>query len=95
MLDNPVIRGMSAEGDMTSIAPDRSLGFHRLQEARQELFEARSKSCELSSCARARLVARCEANLARTEQWLARSSTLEGPPPAKDPSTRLQDAAVH
>jgi division protein CdvB (Snf7/Vps24/ESCRT-III family) len=67
---------------MASTALDRSLAFHRLQEARQELFEARSMSSVLSAGARARMVARCEAALANTEQWLARSSMPQGSPPA-------------
>jgi len=59
---------------MTQPAPDHSLAFHRLQEARQELARARSGFPALPPDERARLVARHEANVAEIERWLARSS---------------------
>jgi hypothetical protein len=59
---------------MTQPAADYSLAFHRLQEARQELAQARSGLPAMLPRDRARLLARCEANLAQMEQWLARAS---------------------
>jgi len=59
------------------MALDRSLAFHRLQEARQELHRARTEFAELSVCERAGLVALCQTNLARAEQWVARTSGTE------------------
>jgi hypothetical protein len=67
------------------MALDRSLAFHRLQEARQELHRARTEFVELSVGERAGLVALCQVNLARAEQWVARTSgaetTIARPPP--------------
>jgi len=67
------------------MALDRSLAFHRLQEARQELHRARTEFAELSVRERAGLVALCQVNLARAEQWVARTSGIETtiacPPP--------------
>jgi hypothetical protein len=67
------------------MALDRSLAFHRLQEARQELHRARTEFAELSGRERAGLVALCQVNLARAEQWVARTSgtetTIACPPP--------------
>ena len=67
------------------MALDRSLAFHRLQEARQELHRARTELAELSVRERAGLVALCQVNLARAEQWVARTSgtemTIACPPP--------------
>lgn len=57
-----------------SMALDHSLAFHRLQEARQELHRARSGYPALSPREHARLVACCEANLARAEQWVVRTT---------------------
>jgi hypothetical protein len=51
--------------------------FHRLQEARQELFQARSGHPTLPPRDQALLVARCEAKIARTECWLARTTVPE------------------
>ena len=59
------------------MALDRSLAFHRLQEARQELHRARTAFGELSVRERAGLVALCQTNLARAEQWVARTSGTE------------------
>jgi hypothetical protein len=59
------------------MALDRSLAFHRLQEARQELHRARTEFAELSVRERAGLVALCQVNLARAEQWVARTSGTE------------------
>jgi len=59
------------------MALDRSLAFHRLQEARQELHRARTEFAELSVRERDGLVALCQTNLARAEQWVARTSGTE------------------
>ena len=59
------------------VALDHSLAFHRLQEARQELHQARTKSSTLSPREQARLIAHCEANLALAEQWVARTSDIQ------------------
>jgi len=59
---------------MTQPAPDHSLAFHRLQEARQELAQARSGFPAMPADKRARLIARHEANIAEMERWLARTS---------------------
>jgi hypothetical protein len=59
---------------MAQPAPNHSLAFHRLQEARQELAQARSGFPAMLPDDRARLVARCEANVAEIERWLARTS---------------------
>jgi hypothetical protein len=59
---------------MTEPAPDHSLAFHRLQEARQELAQARSGFPSMPPGERARLVARHEANIAAIERWVARTS---------------------
>jgi hypothetical protein len=67
---------------MTQPTPDHSLAFHRLQEARQELAQARTGFPALSPEQRARLVARCEATVAETERWLARTSGTNEPPPS-------------
>ena len=56
---------------------DHSLAFHRLQEARQELAQARSGFPAMLPGDRARLVARCEANVTRMKRWLARTSGLD------------------
>jgi hypothetical protein len=55
-------------------AIDYSLAFHRLQEARQELYLARLPSSTLSPRERERLIAYCEATLATAERWVARAS---------------------
>ena len=65
---------------MARVALDHSLLFHRLQEARQELFQARAGSAALSSQDRARLIARCEANVASTERQFAQTIVSEAPP---------------
>jgi hypothetical protein len=65
---------------MAQRTPDYSLAFHRLQEARQELAQARTGFPALSPLERARLVARCEANIAGMERWLARSSGTDEQP---------------
>ena len=67
---------------MARVALDHSLIFHRLQEARQELFDARAGHPTLPPRDRERLVARCEANVARAERWLARTTVPEAQPPA-------------
>jgi hypothetical protein len=69
---------------MARAALDHSLIFHRLQEARQELFHARSGYPALSPHDRARLVACCEANVARAELELART-TVSGAGPEVRP----------
>ena len=74
------------------VALDYSLAFHCLQEARQELHHARSAIPTLPLRERESLLARCLANLARAEQWVARSGpkTMMPPPrPLSEPS-RLQ-----
>jgi hypothetical protein len=53
---------------------DRALAFHRVQEARRELFEIRSGTFRLESAERARLVVWYEAKLARAELGLAQLS---------------------
>jgi hypothetical protein len=55
-------------------ALEHSLAFHRLQEARQELHQARLEIAPLSPRDRARVLAHLEANVASAEQWLARTS---------------------
>ncbi len=50
-----------------------SLAFHQLQEARQELHLARLQSSALSPLEGERLIARCKANLAIAEEWVART----------------------
>jgi hypothetical protein len=67
---------------MARFALDYSLGFHRLQEARQELFQARMGFLKLPARDRARLVAQCEAAVASAERWLARTTVSEARPPA-------------
>ena len=68
---------------MTEPAADHSLAFHRLQEARQELAQARTGFPAMPPDDRARLVARHEANIAAIELWVARTSgTSDGPPPS-------------
>ncbi len=66
---------------MAQPAPDHSLAFHRLQEARQELAQARSGFPAMPAGERARLVARYEANIAEMERWLARTSGSDDPSP--------------
>ena len=77
---------------MARAALDHSLIFHRLQEARQELFQARSGHPALPPHDRARLLARCEANVARAELELARATVSdvppEMPPPVQAPPSR-------
>lgn len=68
---------------MARAALDRSLIFHRLQEARQELFQARSGHAALPPHDRARLVAHCEANVARAEAQLARATVSDVRPPVE------------
>lgn len=70
---------------MARVALDRSLIFHRLQEARQELFQARSGHPVLPPHDRARLVARCEANVARAELELARTTMSDERPEERPP----------
>jgi hypothetical protein len=67
---------------MTQPAPDHSLAFHRLQEARQELARVRAGFPAMPPDERARLVARHEANIAEIERWLARTSGTGDRPPA-------------
>jgi hypothetical protein len=55
-------------------ALEHSLAFHRLQEARHELHQARLGFATLSPRDRARVLAHLEANVASAEQWLARTS---------------------
>lgn len=59
---------------MAQPAPDPSLAFHRLQEARRELAQARSGFPAMLPDERSRLVAHCEANIAEIERWLVRTS---------------------
>jgi hypothetical protein len=66
---------------LAHVALDRSLVFHRLQEARQELFQARTGFPQLSVRDRASLIARCEANVASTERQLARMIVPEAHQP--------------
>jgi hypothetical protein len=68
---------------MAGVALDRSLIFHRLQEARQELSQARSGHPPLPPHDRACLVARCEANVARAELELARATEADVRPPVQ------------
>ena len=70
---------------MARAALDHSLIFHRLQEARQELYQARSGHPALPPHHRARLVARCEANVARAELELARKIVSDVPPEVSPP----------
>ena len=65
------------EGIMAQPAADHSLAFHRLQEARQELAQARSGFPAMLPRDRARLLARCEANVAQMKRWLDRSSGID------------------
>ncbi len=65
-----------------------SLAFHQLQEARQELHLARLQSSTLSPREGERLIARCQANLAIAEEWVAR--TLE-PKTVTSPKDRHPD----
>jgi hypothetical protein len=67
----------TGEGIMAPPAVDHSLAFHRLQEARQELAQARSGFPAMLPRDRARLVARCEANVTRMKRWLARTSGVD------------------
>jgi len=68
------------------VALDHSLAFHRLQEARQELHQARMKSATLPPREFARLIAQCEADLAMAEQWVARTSETQAKISADDPA---------
>jgi hypothetical protein len=82
---------------MARVALDRSLIFHRLQEARQELSQARSGHPALPPHDRARLVAHCEANVARAELELARTTVsdvrpVQAPPVQVPPSRRGRQA---
>jgi predicted RNA-binding Zn ribbon-like protein len=70
---------------MARAALDHSLIFHRLQEARQELFQARSGHPALAPHDRARLLARCEANVARAELELARATVPDVRPEVQPP----------
>ena len=70
---------------MARAALDHSLIFHRLQEARQELFQARSGHPALALHDRARLLARCEANVARAELELARAIVPDVRPEVQPP----------
>jgi hypothetical protein len=65
---------------MAQPAADHSLAFHRLQEARQELAQARSRFPAMRPRDHARLLARCEANVAEMQRWLARSSGIDERP---------------
>lgn len=73
---------------MARVALDRSLIFHRLQEARQELFQARSGHAALPPHDRARLVAHCEANVAKAEAQLARATVSDVRSPVQAPPGR-------
>ena len=79
------------EESTQQVAIDHSLAFHRLQEARRELHEARSGFLNLTAGERARLVAYYAENLARAELWVNRASTAEPPisplPPLPSQST--------
>jgi hypothetical protein len=66
-----------AERIMAQPAADHSLAFHRLQEARQELAQARSGFPAMPPRDRARLLAHCEANVAEMKRWLARTSGID------------------
>jgi hypothetical protein len=75
------VQGAEATGP---VALDHSLAFHRLQEARQELYRVCAGFPALSSLQRERLKAHCLANLARAEVWVARTlgpETMISPPP--------------
>jgi hypothetical protein len=65
-----------------SHAGDRALAFHRVQEARRELFEIRSEFPGLTPAERARLVVWYEAMLARAEHRLAEVSQESATPAA-------------
>jgi capsule polysaccharide export protein KpsE/RkpR len=93
-------RNVPASEATRRVALDHSLAFHRLQEARQELHQARTKSSTLSPREQARLIAHCEANLALAEQWLARTSEIQAkvssevPEASAYPGAAIEQSAV-